>query len=171
METVKRVTEEWIAEVRAAMPGALLELVRAQPGLPKTHYIYWPVAEGGLRGLTEDKYAALELLFGRGELELGFSRGRRKDVPGVYPAGHPEAKTTPADTLRAGLVGLVRREPGRAQSYYCRLPFEQHGLPGSQERKERALSALLAEGVLQLRELPRPIRRQRNGVYPAAEAV
>lgn len=171
METVKRVTEEWIAEVRAAMPGALLELVRAQPGLPKTRYIYWPVAEGGLRGLTEDKYVALEQLFERGELELGFSRGRRKDVPGVYPAGHTEAKTTPADMLRAGLSELVRREPGRAQSYYCRLPVGRGGLPGAQERKERVLSAMLAEGALQLKELAQPVGRQRTGVYLAAEAV
>lgn len=171
METVKRVTEEWIAEVRAAMPGALLALVRAQPGLPKTHYIYWPVAEGGLRGLAEDKYQALDLLFTRGELELGFSRGRRKDVPGIYPAGHPDAQITPADALRAELITLVRREPGRSQSYYCRLPAHQGGPTGAQERKERTLAALLAEGLLRLQPLERPVGRQRVGVYPARSGV
>lgn len=169
---MSKVTQEWVEERRAALPGELLALVERQPGMPKTHYIYLKVAEGGLRGITEDKYAALERLLSEGRLEPGYSRGKYKTFSGLYPAGHPERSVPHVEVdLDEGLVELVRRDPGRGQSHYCRLPLAQGGLRGSQERKERAMARLLEQGRLRLFELPFKAGRLTHAVYPAASGL
>lgn len=161
------------------MPSELVALVEREPGRAKWHYLGMSPEKGGVRGLLQHKIEAFRGLVRERKLVRGAHYAGRRGTKGWYSAGHrgcnltgPELELKPGEAgLRKGLLALVQHEPGRGQSHYCRLPPAQGGLPGSQERKERALSALLAEGVLQLRDLPRPIGRQRNGVYPAAEAV
>lgn len=60
------------------------------------------------------------------------------------------------EQLHRALLELVRRHPDRPRSYYERLPTTQGGVRGSQERKERAVDALLAEGALERVELAQP---------------
>ena len=151
---MSEVTQEWVEERRAALPGEMLELIQRKPGMTKTHYIYLKLAEGGLRGMAEDKYVALERLLAEGKVERGYNRGKMKRFAGLYPAGHPERNEEfPDRELDEGLVRLVEQDPGRGQSHYCRLPLAQGGLKGSQERKERAMARLLEQGRLRLVKL------------------
>lgn len=63
------------------------------------------------------------------------------------------------ERVRRGLLELVRGTPGRTRSYYERLPLAQGGVRASQERKERAVDELLAEGLLERVELDKPTGR------------
>jgi hypothetical protein len=56
----------------------------------------------------------------------------------------------------AQVVELVRRDPAHSRSYYERLSVAQGGIRCSQERKERAITSLLEDGVLERVELERP---------------
>ena len=62
---------------------------------------------------------------------------------------------------------LVNAHPGQSPSYYCRLSPAQSGLPGSQERKERALRALIQAGRVVEVPLLRPVGRKTHELYPA----
>jgi hypothetical protein len=170
-----QVSAEWLRERRAALPGELLELITLLPGRTKTFYLYMRVESGGLRGLSDDKYAALDELIATGRVEWGRNRGRNYQFKGLYPAGHP-LKDTPPDTplsledseLERALLAAVEREPGRAGSHYCRLPLSQGGPLGSQARKEAALGRLVRAGRVKLVPLPKPQGRKTQGLWPAA---
>lgn len=54
------------------------------------------------------------------------------------------------------MLELVRRDPNKSRSYYERLPVTQGGVRCSQERKERAIEALLRDGQLERVELEKP---------------
>lgn len=54
------------------------------------------------------------------------------------------------------IIDLVRKDPGRSRSHYERLPANQGGVKGSQERKERAITSLLNDGSLIRVELEVP---------------
>lgn len=173
------VNEEWIEARRAALPGELVEMVRARPGRSKWFYLSLPPAEGGLRGLLAEKELAFRGLVKARQLVRGKHYAGRRGTKGWYPMGYmPTEKAALPLVIGAGEAALrlailetVRREPGRSQSYYCRLSPARGGLAGSQERKERALAALLAEGLLRLQQLERPLGRQRAGVYPGRQGV
>lgn len=165
------VTEEWIAERRAALPEELLALVRRESGRVRSHYVMMPISRGGARGLTDDKEFAFERLIADGKIEPGFNRGPRKSAVGWYPAGHPDRQEPLAGgELGAELLKLVELEPGRAPSHYCRLSMAEGGVAGSQERKERALQKLLDAGLVRSVPLPRPVGRKTHGLYPAEKA-
>jgi hypothetical protein len=68
------------------------------------------------------------------------------------------------------ILELVRRDAGHARSYYERLPVAQGGARGSQERKERALTALLNDGSLERVELENP-RGRANHYLRVNEAI
>lgn len=164
------VTPEWVAERRAALPGELLRAVAQAPGLTLSHYVMRRLVDGGLRGLTDDKYAAFNLLIQRGDILPGRSRSINPSARGWYPADYPgDRNAEPPNSLERQLRGLVLREPGRSASYYCRLPQRAGGLPGAQERKERALAELLRAGELERRALPRAAGRQTHGIWPAGQ--
>lgn len=55
-----------------------------------------------------------------------------------------------------GILDLVRNHPEKSRSFYERLPVAQGGVKCSQERKERAISTLLDDGVLIRVELDAP---------------
>jgi len=162
-----KVTKQWIEERKAALPQELLALISAQPGRAKTYYLFLPVERGGLRGLSDDKYAALEQLLGEGKVEWGCNRGKVQQFKGLYPAGHPERDVARLDSqLERELIGLVERDPGRGESHYCRVPLNEGGVKGSQERKERALARLIDSGQLLRVELERPLGRLKRAVFP-----
>jgi hypothetical protein len=54
------------------------------------------------------------------------------------------------------LLELVRRDAGRARSYYEQLPQARGGARGSQPRKERAVESMLNDGSLERVELETP---------------
>jgi hypothetical protein len=54
------------------------------------------------------------------------------------------------------LLELVRRDAGRARSYYEQLPQARGGARGSQPRKERAVESMLNDGSLERVELEQP---------------
>ena len=60
------------------------------------------------------------------------------------------------ERLLRDLLELVRRDPGKARSYYERLPVVAGGIKASQERKERAMNSLLSDGSLERVELESP---------------
>lgn len=170
------ITAEWIAERRAAMPEELLSLVAAEPGRARSYYVGLSPQKGGVRGLWADKNEAFTQLCIENKLLPGVHRSvkrtGRRGIKGWYPAGSADVQRSRSDAdLRAALCELVRLEPGRGFSHYTRLPVLQGGPLGSQERKENALRALIAEGVLQLRPLPKPVRRLTAAVYPADEST
>ena len=68
------------------------------------------------------------------------------------------------------LIALVRKQPGHARTYYERLAVAQGGARGSQERKERALTALIEDGSLERIELEVP-RGRTNHFMRVNEAV
>lgn len=163
----EEITQEWIEERRAALPGEILEMINRRPGMPKSYYIYRSPEYGGLRGLSQDKYAALEQLVVEGKVELGCGRGKFQSINGYYPAGHPERDVPFSDEyLENGLQELVMRDPGRGQSHYCRLPLAEGGLRGSQERKEKVMKRLLREGKLVLVGMNKPVGRLTHAVFP-----
>jgi hypothetical protein len=165
--TAEQVTEEWIAERRAALPDEMLRLIAESPGYPKTSYILRPLAQGGLRGLSDDKEAAFYRLVAEGRIEPGFNRGPRKNVQGWYPAGCAERRLKWTDPdLRNALLGLITREPGRSPSYYCRLGLREGGILGAQDRKEKMLQELVAEGAVEMVKLPRQLGRLTVVVQP-----
>lgn len=54
------------------------------------------------------------------------------------------------------IVELVRQHPHKSRSFYERLPVSNGGVKASQDRKERAINTLLADGVLVRVELDKP---------------
>jgi hypothetical protein len=57
------------------------------------------------------------------------------------------------------MIQLIRDQPGRARSFYEQLPKTRGGPTGSQERKERAVEALLNDGSLEIVMLEKPRAR------------
>ena len=168
----EQITEEWIAARRAALPGELEALVRSEPGRVKSHYVSLPVAQGGVRGLTDDKDAAFDRLVAEGVLEPGFNRGPRKSATGWYPAGHPERQAPlGGGELGEALLKLIAAAPGHASSHYCRLPMSEGGVAGSQERKEKTLLQLITCGKVKVVTLARAVGRKTHELYPADEST
>lgn len=62
------------------------------------------------------------------------------------------------------MVELVRRDPAHSRSYYERLAVAQGGIRCSQERKERVITSLLEDGVLERVELESPRGRANHYV-------
>jgi hypothetical protein len=73
----------------------------------------------------------------------------------------------PGDLIREQLLSIVKREPGKAVTYYCRLPPDQGGANGSQERKEKVFFSLVQDGLLRLAKLEKSHYRQKHAVYLA----
>ena len=168
-----KVTAEWLADRRARLPDELMALITERPGRAKTYYLYLPVAEGGPGGISDDKYAALNKLIGEGKVVLGRNRGKMKKFAGLYPAGHPLRdvgnlpEQDPVDkVVEKSLLELVEAEPGRGVSFYTHLPLSLGGVRGSQERKERVMARLVAEGKVIRFRLPKPIKRMTHVIYP-----
>jgi hypothetical protein len=63
------------------------------------------------------------------------------------------------NTLCDEIIDLVRTHPEHSRTYYERLPSAKGGPRGSQERKERAINSLLADGCLERIELENPMGR------------
>lgn len=59
-------------------------------------------------------------------------------------------------TLCDEMLQLVRDHPEHSRSYYEQLPKTRGGPRGSQERKERAMTALINDGCLKIVELEKP---------------
>lgn len=57
------------------------------------------------------------------------------------------------------LLNLIKEQPGRAYSYYTRLPLSQGGIKGSQERKEKIMNKFIENNVVKLVELDKPVGR------------
>ena len=168
MNSISKVTEAWIAERRKLLPSEFLKLISENPGMPKSYYLFMSPEKGGLMGLTEDKYEALVKLVEEGKVQPGISRGKVKTVPGWYPAGHPDINKPHNDEqLEQNLLECVSKDPGKAFSYYCRLPLSKGGVPGSQERKEQHLRKLLDSGRIRMVNLPKPVGRKTHGIWPA----
>jgi hypothetical protein len=173
MKSKQHVTPEWIEERRRSLPGELEALIAAEPGRPKTWYIYRRVAEGGLRGLTEEKYAAMNGLLSAGRVKAVERRasGRNGRFWGLYVAGAVAEPVPPNPTddeaLRGWLVGRVRSDPGRGPTHYPRITRAEGSPGGSQERKEALLGQLIAEGHLRLEPLAKARGRCVVGVFPA----
>lgn len=62
------------------------------------------------------------------------------------------------------LVDLVRNQPRKSRSHYERLPVAQGGIKASQDRKERAMSSLIEDGVLEIILLDKPVGRANHYV-------
>lgn len=176
--TKTKVTEEWLAERRENLPGELLALISRCPGMVKTYYLYLPVDAGGPRGMSDYKYAALQKLMDEGKVVLGVNRGKVKKIPGLYPAGHPlrfinlAPEADEVDKMiEASILNLVQNEPGRGETYYCRVPLGQGGVRGSQQRKERVMARLLAENKLLRVKLPTPVKRMTHAIYPLSVSL
>jgi len=170
-----KVTQEWCDERRGMLPGELLEMIGREPGRPKTEYLHRPLDKGGLRGLTDDKYAAFEGLIAQGLIAFGPDSRGRWNVRGVYlTAGGAPAVATEGEEpelsderLMGWLMGEVERDPGRGPSHYPRVTRAEGSPGGSQARKEALLKRLIAEGRLRLEKLPQPRGRRATGVFPA----
>jgi len=161
-----KVSEDWIKERREALPAELKALITLQPGRTKTHYLYLKVKSGGVRGLSDDKYAALDTLMRSGEIVAGYNSGKRKDYQGLYPAGHPDIDKPAVDfELEAALIRLVRKHAGRGRAFYCRLSPADGGLLGSQERKEKALDRLITTGQVKRVMLERAVGRKNHELH------
>lgn len=63
------------------------------------------------------------------------------------------------ETLCFSLIDLVRAQPEHSRSYYERLPVHQGGVKCSQERKERAVTSLINDGILERVNLDKPVKR------------
>ncbi len=72
--------------------------------------------------------------------------------------------------LCAELVALVRSHPDHSRSYYERMSASQGGVKGSQERKERAFTSMLDDGILERIELENP-RGRSNHIIRVNETV
>jgi hypothetical protein len=57
------------------------------------------------------------------------------------------------------LIELVRTQPRKSRSHYERLPVAQGGVKASQERKERAMSSMIDDGVLEVIHLEKAVGR------------
>jgi hypothetical protein len=57
------------------------------------------------------------------------------------------------------LIELVRTQPRKSRSHYERLPVAQGGVKASQERKERAMSSMIDDGVLEIIHLEKAVGR------------
>jgi hypothetical protein len=57
------------------------------------------------------------------------------------------------------LIELVRIQPRKSRSYYERLPVAKGGVKASQERKERAVSSMIDDGVLEIVHLEKAVGR------------
>jgi len=68
------------------------------------------------------------------------------------------------------LIELVRRDGGRATSYYSKLTANEGGLRGGRDRKERAMLALINDGSLVRVMLEKPVG-QRDHYLRVDEAV
>ena len=162
----RKVSDEWIKERKAALPAELKALIAADPGKTKTHYLYLKVEQGGVRGLSDDKYEALAELMQRGEVVEGYNSGKRKGYSGLYPQGHPDADKPAGDfEMEQAVWGLVARHEGRSRAFYCRLSPAEGGLLGSQERKERALDKLVKDGKVRCSLLDKAVGRKKHEYY------
>lgn len=167
------VTQEWIDERKRLLPEELLEMVRRQPGLPKSHYLNRKVADGGPRGLGEHKHEAMRELLRSGRLKRAPGRSLRAGVKGLYPADMELTSSShwrssaDDDVIEEWLMGEVERNPGMGPTYYPRVPKAKGSPGGSQERKEVLLERLIAQGRLKLERLPKPQGRRTVGVFVA----
>ncbi len=60
------------------------------------------------------------------------------------------------EQLAANMLDLIRNHPNKSRSYYERLPVAQGGVKAAQDRKERVLTTLLADGLVVRVELDKP---------------
>jgi hypothetical protein len=63
------------------------------------------------------------------------------------------------DRMCRDLIELVRTQPRKSRSHYERLPVAQGGVKASQERKERAMSSMIDDGVLEVIHLDKAVGR------------
>jgi molybdopterin converting factor small subunit len=60
------------------------------------------------------------------------------------------------EQLAVNMLDLIRNHPNKSRSYYERLPVAQGGVKAAQDRKERVLTTLLADGLVVRVELDKP---------------
>ena len=82
-----------------------------------------------------------------------------------------EADLKRQESVRGELLDLIRAQPGRARTYYERLPVHQGGVKSSQENKEKAISAMMQEGLVEMVMLARPVGRATHFLRVDEEAV
>jgi hypothetical protein len=75
------------------------------------------------------------------------------------------------NVLCAALIQLVRDDPEHARTYYEQLPKSKGGPHGSQDRKERAMGALITDGSLVTVLLEKPRGRANHYVRVDEEVV
>lgn len=63
------------------------------------------------------------------------------------------------DRIGQDLMNLIRKEPRRSRSYYERLPVANGGVKASQERKERVMTSLVNDGLVDVIHLEKPMGR------------
>ena len=63
------------------------------------------------------------------------------------------------DRMCRDLIELVRTQPRKSRSHYERLPVAQGGVKASQERKERAMSSMIDDGMLEVIHLEKAVGR------------
>ena len=90
---------------------------------------------------------------------------------GRKPAARGGWCKTAESELRQALLELVRFQPGRGQSHYCRLSLEEGGIKGSQERKERLLADMVKRGELRQVTLPKAVGRRSVVFYAPEQGV
>ena len=75
-----------------------------------------------------------------------------------------ERERTQWATLTQQMIQLIRANPNRARSYFERLTTAEGGLKCSQERRERLMNSLLADGLVERVELEKPQGRANHYV-------
>jgi len=66
------------------------------------------------------------------------------------------------NALCADMLNLMKEKIDRSRSFYERLPLNEGGVKGSQERKQRAIDTLLEDGMIEIVELKKPLGRSTN---------
>jgi hypothetical protein len=82
-----------------------------------------------------------------------------------------ERERTALNALTHQLIRLIRDNPNRARSYFERLATAEGGLKCSQERRERLMNSLLADGLVERIELEKPQGRANHYVRVNEELV
>lgn len=82
-----------------------------------------------------------------------------------------ERERTALNALTHQLLRLIRDNPNRARSYFERLTTAEGGLKCSQERRERLMNSLLADGLVERIELEKPQGRANHYLRVNEELV
>lgn len=96
------------------------------------------------------------------EYEQKKSRGKADSAASLQK--RRDEKEAELVTMREQMLNLITSEPDKSRTYYERKSIGDGGVPGSQDRKERVMQILLAEGVISLVPYDRPLGRAKHYV-------